>query len=109
MKEQRKKYLSFMTSFQNFTATFHVHKDLFEELSNNFEKIYIINSQNLELSPNKNFDENELKEIYKPDNCIYFNPKNFREFNTFLKDKDIIVISNFGRYLQSLKIHLFLS
>jgi len=108
MKEQKKKYLSFMTDFQDLTATFHVSEDLFKELSSNFEKIYIINSGNLELPPNKNFDENKLKEIYKPDNFIFFNPKNFGEFNEFLKDKDIIVISNIGKYLNSLKIHFFL-
>ena len=97
-----------MTNFQALTATFHVSEDLFKELSSNFEKIYIINSGNLELPPNKNFDENKLKEIYKPNNFIFFNPKNFGEFNEFLKDKDIIVISNIGKCLNSLKIHFFL-
>ena len=33
MKEQKKKYLSFMTDFQDLTATFHVSEDLFKELS----------------------------------------------------------------------------
>ena len=108
MKEKKKIYLSFMTTFQTLTDTFHVSEDLFKELSTNFEKIYIINSENLEFPPNKNFDEKKLKEIYKPDNFIFFNPKNFREFNNFLKDKDIIVINNFGKYLNSLKIHFFL-
>jgi len=97
-----------MTTFQTLTDTFHVSEDLFKELSTNFEKIYIINSENLEFPPNKNFDEKKLKEIYKPDNFIFFNPKNFGEFNDFLKDKDIIVISNFAKYLNSLKIHFFL-
>ena len=95
MKEQKKKYLSFMTYFHGLTSQLHANKDLFEELSSNFEKIYIINIENLELPPSKNFNEHELKEIYKPDNFIFFNPKNFGEFNEFLKDKDIIVISSF--------------
>ena len=108
MKEQKKKYLSYITTFQSLAATLHISEYLFKELSTNFEKIYIINSENLEFPPNKNFDEKKLKEIYKPDNFIFFNPKNFGEFNDFLKDKDIIVISNFAKYLNSLKIHFFL-
>ena len=108
MKKQKKKYLSFLTDFQDLEEGFHKLDDLFEELSNNFEKIYFINSENLELPPKKNFDESKLKEMHKPANFIFFNPKNFREFNKFLKDKDIIIISNFGKYLSSLKIHFFI-
>ena len=108
MKKQKKKYLSFLTDFQNLKEGFHKLEDLLKELSNNFEKVYIINTGNLELPPKKNFDESVLKEMHKPANFIFFNPKNFREFNEFLKDKDIVIISNFGKYLSSLKIHFFI-
>ena len=108
MKERKKKYLSFLTNFQYLVEGFDKQEDLFKEFSNNFEKVYFINSENLELPPNKNFAESKLKEIHKPTNFIFFNPKNFREFNKFLKDKDIIIVSNFGRYLNSLKIHFFI-
>jgi len=106
--KKKKIYLSFLTNFQSLTATFHVNGNLIKELSSNFGKIYMINVENLSLPRNNNFDDNKLKEIHKPDNCIFFNPKNFGEFNEFLKDKDIIGISNFGRCLDSLKIHFFL-
>ncbi len=108
MKKQKKKYLSFLTDFQDLKEGFHKLEDLLKELSNNFEKVYIINTGNLELPPKKNFDESVLKEMHKPANFIFFNPKNFREFNEFLKDKDIVIISNFGKYLSSLKIHFFI-
>ena len=108
MKKQKKKYLSFLTDFQDLKEGFHKLEDLLKELSNNFEKVYIINTGNLELPPKKNFDESVLKEMHKPANFIFFNPKNFREFNEFLKDKDIVIISNFGKYLNSLKIHFFI-
>ena len=47
MKKQKKKYLSYLTPFKNLKGTTHVNQELFENLSKNFEKIYIINSENL--------------------------------------------------------------
>ncbi len=49
MKKQKKKYLSFLTGFSNLIAVLFINRELIENLSKNFEKIYIINSENLEL------------------------------------------------------------
>ena len=39
---------------------------------------------------------------------MYFiNPSNFKEFNDFLKDKKVFVISNFGTYLHSVRLNFF--
>ena len=108
MKKQKKKYLSYLTQFQNLKATTHINRELIENLSKNFEKIYIINSENLEFfNKNKNNEEKNYK-INIPNNCILFNPKNFKEFNEFLIDKDILVIGVFGKTIKDLKIHFFL-
>ena len=40
MKKQKKKYLSYLTPFQNLKATTHINQELIENLSKNFEKIY---------------------------------------------------------------------
>ncbi len=53
MKKQKKKYLSFLTDFQDLKEGFHKLEDLLKELSNNFEKVYIINTGNLELPQKK--------------------------------------------------------
>ncbi len=108
MKKQKKKYLSFLGSFDNLRGMTDVLRQEIENLSKNFEKIYIINSKNLEFfNKNKNNEEKNYK-INIPNNCILFNPKNFKEFNEFLIDKDILVINNFGKTIKDLKIHLFL-
>ncbi len=108
MKKQKKKYVSLLGSFHNLQATTDMCRQLIETLSKNFEKIYIINSKNLEFfNKNRNNEEKNYK-INIPNNCILFNPKNFKEFNEFLIDKDILVINNFGKTIKDLKIHLFL-
>ncbi len=38
MKKQKKKYLSYLTSFNYLKATTHVNRELIENLSKNFEK-----------------------------------------------------------------------
>ena len=38
MKKQKKKYLSYLTQFQNLKGTTHVNQELIENLSKNFEK-----------------------------------------------------------------------
>jgi hypothetical protein len=108
MKKQKKKYVSFLGSFDNLRGMTDVLRQLIENLSKNFEKIYIINSKNLELfNKNRNNEEKNYK-INIPNNCILFNPKNYKEFNEFLIDKDILVIRSFGKTFKTLKIHFFL-
>ena len=44
----KKKYIAIITSFGLIhSGMFHHHRILFKKLSNNFEKIFVINSQNL--------------------------------------------------------------
>ena len=108
MKKQKKKYVSLLGPFHNLQATTDMCRQLIETLSKNFEKIYIINSKNLEFfNKNRNNEEKNYK-INIPNNFILFNPKNYKEFNEFLIDKDILVISFFGKTIQDLKIHFFL-
>ena len=108
MKQQKKKYLSFLTNFKGLIAAIHINQELLENLSKNFEKIYIINSDNLEFFSKKNNYDEQLNKINIPSNFILFNPKTFREFSEFLIDKDILVINNLGKTIKELKIHLFL-
>ena len=108
MKRQKKKYLSYLTPFNYLKATTHISRELIENLSKNFEKIYIINSENLEFFNKKENNGEKKEKINIPNNCIFFNPKNFKEFSEFLIDKNILVINNFGRTFKNLKLHLFL-
>ena len=107
MRKRKKKYLSFITQFRFLKATTHINQELIENLSKNFEKIYIINSENLEFFTKKN-NEVEKEKFNVPKNCIFFNPKNFKEFSDFLVDKDILVISNVKTIFRYLKLHFFL-
>ena len=104
-----KKYLSYITSFSSLDANLHTHSMLFEKLSKNFEKIFIINPDNLKFFSKKNDNYKFYSEVNKlPSNFVLFNPKNSKEFSKFLEDKKILVINNFGRSFFSLKLHLLL-
>ena len=83
-------------------------KSHIKELSNNFEKVFIINTKNLEFFSEKTYSEIP-KLIYDlPKNIELINPKSVKEFKNFLSDKKIIVISNFGLTFRELKIHFLI-
>ena len=108
MKKKKKKYLSFLTEFCSLKAYTHMNQELIENLSKHFEKIYIINSENLEFFSKKKNNGEKKEKIDLPNNYIFFNPKNLKEFSEFLIDKDILVINNFGRTFKDIKLHFFL-
>ena len=102
----KKKYIAIITSFGLIhSGMFHHHRILFKKLSNNFEKIFVINSQNLRFFPklakNINMEKND-NEFVEPENIpknfFFFNPKNSNEFSKFLEDKELIIINNFTKH-----------
>jgi len=111
----KKKYLSIITSFTGLDSTFLTHNLFFEKLSKNFEKIFIINSENLKFFPKiarlvyRQVWKQSFTEINKlPDNFVLFDPKDSKDFSKFLQDKNLLVINNFDRHLFTIKLHLLL-
>ena len=112
----KKKYLAIATPFPHVHAWFHHHKDLMKAFSINFEKIFMINVQNLRFFPNlskkiyseKDDHDDELKDVEIPKNFIFFDPKNLSDFENFITDKELIIINNFTRHFFALKIYLIL-
>ena len=104
------KEVLFITRFENLTATINVNSELINQLSKNFKNIYFINSGNLAFPKDNKIDKNikNLQNINKLKNMYFINPSNFKEFNDFLKDKKVFVISNFGTYLHSVRLNFFL-
>ena len=101
------KEVLFITRFENLTATINVNSELINQLSKNFKNIYFVNSGNLAFPKDNKIDKN-IKNIKKLTNMFFINPDNFKEFDNFLKDKKVFVISNFGTYLHSVKLNFFL-
>lgn len=105
-KSNKKKYLGIITSFASFkTGHLHIHKNLVDEISKNFEKVYLINDQYLRLFPKlakkiyfEDFENDDIDIPFKPDNFYLFNPKNQNEFSFFCKDKELILINNSGKH-----------
>ena len=109
MVNTRKKELCLLTSFESLSASYHQKKNLLEQISKEFDKLYIINEDNLLFfSKEKNYDFS--KEINnRPKNIILFNPKNSSDFENFHKDKFLVIINNFGKSFFHFKIHLLLN
>ena len=101
------KHIAFLTSFSFLNTTLNIQNDLLINFSKNFKKIYFINSQYLRFFPNlakKYYDETNQKINHQlPKNVILFNPKSEKDFKNFLKDKNILIVNNFGRGFWSLK------
>ena len=83
MKKQKKKYLSYLTSFNYLKATTHINRELIENLSKNFEKIYIINSENLEFFNKKKNNGEKKEKINIPNNCIFLIQKTLKSLTNF--------------------------
>tara|TARA_B100000965_G_C19592240_1_gene758485 strand:- start:1716 stop:2921 length:1206 start_codon:yes stop_codon:yes gene_type:complete len=105
---EKKKYLAILGHFHLTNSLTTTHNYTIKKLSENFEKIYYINSENLIFfSKTYSHDLNKIKNEF-PENFVLFNPKNSKEFKKFLDDKDLLIINNFGQYFPSIKIHYLL-
>jgi len=118
----KKKYLSIFTDFSSMEATLHTHSYFLNKLKNYFDKIYIINHQNLKFFPifarKLDFESNDnlYNDDYKslkfvreyPKNFEFYNPKSSKDLIEFVKDKKLIAISIIGRKLLDFKTHFLL-
>jgi len=113
--KSKKKYLAMMTSFSSIEdGVFYVLRSTIEKISQNFDKVFIINIQNLRFFPKfsrsyymeKNYNECEFEPIYMPKNFISFNPKNAKDFANFLEDKELIIINHISKHFLDLKVQM---
>lgn len=112
----KKTYLAWIFTGTDFYKSIIPSYFLIKKLSENFKKIYLINLENLK--PFKDFHSNETKlEITEKDkrnysfnkNVEYFYPKNKSEFRNFMATKEIIAISNLGKYFSDIYLHILLA
>ena len=117
----KKKYLALCVGdLKNLGGTIHGYKFLLEKFCKNFDKLFIINTENLRFLKKENIPHNKkdffinkknFKLIIKnkksklPKNIELFNPQKVMDFKNFMKDKNIIAINSFGRTFNDLKIH----
>ena len=78
---------------------------LINKICESFEKIYVINIENLKFFSNKNKESNYKldKNLKLPNNIQFFNPVNTKDFNNFMIGKKLIGINSLGRGFAELK------
>ena len=117
----KKKYLAFcIADLKYLPQTITGNKFLLEKICESFDKLFIINTENLRFLKKKNNSYNKRdffinkknskfiiknKKLKLPKNIEFFNPQNVKEFKNFMQDKNIIAINSFGRTFNDLKIH----
>ena len=117
----KKKYLAFcIENLKTLGQKIHAHEFLLEKICESFDKLFIINTENLRFLKQKNNTYNKRdffinkknskfiiknKKLKLPKNIEFFNPQNVKEFKNFMQDKNIIAINSFGRTFNDLKIH----
>ncbi len=109
MDNEKKKEICLLTSFESLNASYHQKKSFLEEISKKFNRLYIINEDNLLLFSKEKKYEFSSEIDNRPKNIILFNPKNSSDFEDFHKDKFLIIINNFGKTFFHFKIHLLLN
>ena len=105
----QKKYLAFVTSFENnrsFNAFINGSGFLIDKICEKFEKIYIINVANLKFFSKKKkvFDYTLNKNFELPHNIEFYSPQNSNDFKNFMKEKELVVINDFGSRIPELRI-----
>ena len=104
----KKKCICLFTSFESLNATYHTQKNLYKYVAGQFDKFYIVNVDNLRFF-SKPLDYQFSEEIQsRPKNILLVNLKDSIDFKKFISDKILVVINNFGKTFQDLKIHLLL-
>ena len=97
-----------ITSFEYIDKVINTYKLILNELSNEFNEVYIINNDNLKFFRSKK--KYKIKKKKKLDKkIIFYNPKNASEFNKFVENKKIILINSFGRSFSEMKTHFLLN
>jgi hypothetical protein len=112
----KKTHLAWIFTGNNYFQSIVPHFFLLKKLSENFQKIYLINLVNLKLFKDIRSVSNEL-EMSEEDKKFYtfgnnveiFEPKNKSEFSNFMKYKNIVAINNIGRYLTEIPNHFLLA
>jgi len=117
----KKKYLAFcIGDLKHLAQSINGTRLLLEKTCENFDKLFIINTENLRFLKTKNrlYNKRDFfinkknsklviknKKLKLPKNIEFFNPQNVRDFKNFMQDKNIIAINLFGRTFNDLKIH----
>ena len=117
----KKKYLAFcITDLKYLSQSINGNRLLLKKTCENFDKLFIINTQNLRFLKQKNnlYNKRDFfinkknsklivknKKLRLPKNIEFFNPQNIMDFKNFMQDKNIIAINLFGRTFNDLKIH----
>ena len=120
----KKKYLAlFIPDLRYLHQGISANKFLIEKLSQNFKKVFIINTKNLRFFSDKKNTYNKkdfflnkknstmsiVNQYLKlPTNIEFFHPLNVKDFKNFMIDKDLIAINLFGRSFNEIKIHFLL-
>ena len=109
-----KKYLALFLNYideKEFYKFIVVYYLLINKICEKFEKIYIINIENLKFFPKKNLKFNyQLDNNLKlPSNIEFYNPINSKDFGDFMVGKELIGILGFGRNFRHLKAHVLIA
>ncbi len=101
-------HLAILLNFQYLDSLFTTWKNHLQILNKNFEKVYIINTENLQFFPKKIKYKFKNKDINKYKNIKIINLKNVTEIKNLKKNNKLLIINNFGKSFRELKIHFIL-
>ena len=97
-----------LTSYASLDVYYNANKDLLNLLSNEFNNIYIVNSENLKLFwINKKFNKKSF--LNYPKKINFINPKNFKELDNFIQGKKPLIINNIKRGFEFYKLLSFIN
>ncbi len=104
------KKIYYFTSFGDLGPLYTSFGNFFEELTYNFDKVVIINSDNLKICNSKKNNKN-LQKIRKKfsKKVKFFNPKSLTHLNTIINFENSVVINNFDSSFNYYSLLLFLS
>lgn len=109
-KNKREKSLGILVNFQELNNMFITWDVILKQLDKNFKKIYIINSQNLEIffKKEKSVIDKKLLKKLNLKNLYFEDIKNQYHFENFIKDKELYLINSLAKNLNLIRIYFLL-
>ena len=108
----KKKFIAFIVSYstnKHFRSFVSAHYFFINKISQSFNNTYIINLNNLNFfTKSKIFKSTVLKDYGLEKKIKFFFPKNINEFDSFMKNKNILGFNWFGINLRHIKIFLLI-
>ena len=99
------KNICFVTDFESIEASLNTHKYLLKKLSDNFDNVYLLDSNRFKFFKKRNIQK--PKHTIKKKNIKEIKINNYKDLKFFFNKKNTVILNNIGRGLGDFRLLFF--